>query len=44
MEKFDMEITPEREQLIKAELIRQFEDQYGVELTIENKKVPSEPA
>ncbi len=32
MEKEDMEITPERAEKIKRALIRQYEDQYGVEV------------
>ncbi len=32
MQEHDMEITPERAEKIKRALIRQYEDQYGVEV------------
>lgn len=32
MPMYDMEITPERAEKIKQALIRQYEDQYGVEV------------
>lgn len=44
MEKGVPEITPDIEQKIKEELIRQYEDQYGVKITIVKDKVPLEPA
>ena len=33
MPEYDMEVTPERAEMIKLALIRQYEDQFNVEVT-----------